>query len=128
VADAGKSEFYQNAMAGNYEEVFKKIRFEASQLLIEKLVKSFLFELSNKQAIPEKLAFSSTPATILVWAEINDNDVRAEDGILLTEAKVNAYARQYDFSFDTMIVEKSDCIPLPAHYTQVSTQSTPTKK
>jgi hypothetical protein len=120
VADTDKSEFYKNAIFGSHEDVFKKIRFEASQFLIERVVKSFLLELSTRKAIPKKLAFSLTPATIMVWAEIDDDNEQVEDEILLAEAKVNAYARQYDFSLDTMIVEKSDALPIPSHYTSVS--------
>lgn len=123
VANSEKTELYKNAIEGNYEEVFKKIRSETSQMLIQKVVNFFLVELFNRQARPEKIAFSLTPATIIVWAEINDDDEKAEDAILLAEAKVNAYARQFDFSVDTMIVEKSDAIPVPSHYISIRTQS-----
>lgn len=116
VADTEKTELYKNAIEGNYEEVFKRIRSETSQMLIQKVVNFFLVELFNRRALPEKLAFSLTPATIIVWAEIKDNDEQVEDAILLAESKVNAYARQFDFSVDTMIVEKSDAIPVPSHY------------
>ncbi|MFZ6010345.1 MAG: hypothetical protein ACOYXT_08340 [Bacteroidota bacterium] len=98
----------------------KKIRFEASQSLIEKLVKVFIAELGSAQSIPEKLAFALTPSTIRVWAEIKDDDEKIEDAILLAEAKVNAYARQFDFALDTMIVEKSDSLPIPSHYAEVT--------
>lgn len=120
VADTDKAEFYRNLMSGKQDEVFKKIRFEASQLLIERVVKTFIAELSSRKCFPEKLAFALTPSTIMVWAEINDDDDRVEDGILLSESKVNAFAKQYDFALDTMIVEKSDKLEVPSHYYPVN--------
>ena len=103
-------------ISGKEDEVFKKIRFEASQLLIERVIKSFIAELSSRKSLPEKLAFALTPSTIMVWAEINDDDERVEDGILLSESKANAFAKQYDFALDTMIVEKCDGLEIPSHY------------
>lgn len=84
VADTNKTEFYHNLMTGKEDEVFKKIRFEASQLLIEKVVRTFIAELATRKSFPEKLAFALTPSTIMVWAEINDDDERVEDGVLLS--------------------------------------------
>jgi hypothetical protein len=119
VANDEKSEFYTNLISGKQEEVFKKIRFDASQLLIEKVVRAFVGELSSRKVLPLKLAFALTPSTIMVWSEISDDDERVEDGILLSEAKVNAYAKQFDFAVDTMIVEQSDKLPIPSHYTEL---------
>lgn len=96
------------------------IRFDASQALIKDVVFNFLSEIKKRKALPSKLAFSLTPATVLVWAEIADNDENLEDQLLLAESKVNAYAKQFDFCIDTMIVEKSDNIPVPSHYTVVN--------
>ena len=44
VADTDKTQFYQSLISGKEDEVFKKIRFEASQLLIERVIKSFIAE------------------------------------------------------------------------------------
>jgi hypothetical protein len=119
VANKDKAEFYKHLMDGNSEEVFKTIRFSASQALIEKIVKLFVFEVSSRKAFPSKLAFALTPATIRVWAEVNDDDEKCEDEILLAEATVNAYARGFGFSVDTMIVETSDKLPVPSHYKEI---------
>jgi len=115
-ADQEKSRFYKNAISGNHTEIFKSIRFETSQALISDVVFNFLSEIKKRKALPNKLAFSLTPATVLVWAEIPDNDENLEDQLLLAESKVNAYAKQFDFCIDTMIVESSDNIPVPSHY------------
>lgn len=118
-ADQEKFKFYQDAISGNHTEIFKSIRFTSSQALIKDVVFNFLAEIKKRKALPIKLAFSLTPATVLVWAEIKDDDENLEDQILLAESKVNTYAKQFDFCIDTMIVETSDNIPVPSHYTVV---------
>lgn len=114
------SKFYHDAISGNTKEIFKSIRFDTSQALIKDVVLNFLSEIKKRNAIPNKLAFSLTPATILVWAEIPTDDESLEDQLLLAESKVNAYAKQFDFCIDTMIVEEADKIPVPSHYTVVN--------
>ena len=125
VADIDKTQLYHSLISGKEDEVFKRIRFETSQFLIERVVKAFIAELSSRKALPEKLAFALTPSTIMVWAEINDDDERVEDGILLSESKANAFAKQYDFALDTMIVEKSDRLDVPSHYHSVTIRKKP---
>jgi hypothetical protein len=120
VADLDKSEFYRNAMAGNTSELLKKIRKDASQFFVSEIVTNFLMELSRRKVTPEKLAFALTPSTILAWAEIKDDDAQSEDGILLAEAKINSVAKEFDFSLDTMVVEKSDCLEIPSHYFSIN--------
>lgn len=116
VANKDKSEFYKHAIAGNTDEILKRLRIDASQAFVDKIIRGFLVELSNRKATPQKLAFALTPATIMAWAEINDNDENTEDAILLAEAKINSFAKEFDFCVDTMVVEKSDGLQIPSHY------------
>lgn len=120
IAHPQKSKFYEDAITGRTDELLKSIRRETTQHLINALVNNFMFEITQRNALPQKLAFSLSPATILIWAEIVDNDEKTEDEILLAESKVNAVARNYNFSLDTMIVEASDNVPVPPHYTSVN--------
>jgi hypothetical protein len=117
VATKEKSEFYKSAITGDTDSILKKLREEANKNFIFKIISSFVTELKTRKAIPPKLAFSLTPATIMVWAEINDDDEEMENAILLSEAKINSEAKEFDFSIDTMVVEKSDCLKVPSHYT-----------
>jgi hypothetical protein len=119
VADSDKSSFYHNVISGNYEGMFMQSRNGANQFFVDKIVRSFMKELSEKKIVPNKLAFALTPATILAWAEINDDDEATEDGILLAEAKVNSMAKEFDFCLDTMLLEKSDRLQVPSHYISV---------
>jgi len=116
VANQETSEFYKNALMGNTDELLKRFRNEASQVFIDKTIRCFINELKQRKVKPERLAFALTPATILAWAEINDDDGNTEDAILLAESKANSIAREFEYSLDTMIVEKSDCINIPSHY------------
>lgn len=119
VANAEKAEFYKNAIAGNTEVLLKSIRLNANQTFVHKILEGFLTELSVKKVKPSKLAFALTPATILAWVEISDNDELTEDAILLAEAKINSTAKEYDFCLDTMVVEKADGLQIPSHYIAV---------
>ena len=118
-ADSEKSNFYHQAISGNHDAIFLGIRRGANQFFVDKIVRSFMKELSDRKITPNKLAFALTPATILAWAEINDDDEETEDGILLAEAKVNSMAKEFDFSIDTMLLEKSDKLEVPSHYISV---------
>jgi hypothetical protein len=118
-ADEGTKTFYHHAIAGNYEEVLKSVRKDVTKGIISTVVIKFLKELNEREAIANKLAFCLTPAKVRVWVEINDDDEVLEDKILLAEAKVNVYAREFDMSIDTMIVEESDRLGIPAHYIEL---------
>ena len=55
-------------------------------------------------------------ASVLVWAEIADDDELMEDQLRLAQAKINAQYSQYGFYLSSTIVEESDCMPIPSHY------------
>ena len=118
-ADSKKSKFYQQAIAGNTDEILMSLRRDTNQHFINNIIQNFMYEITTRKALPKKLAFSLSPATILVWAEIADDDERTEDEILLAESKINSIAKQYDFNLDTMIVEQSNNIEVPPHYIPV---------
>jgi hypothetical protein len=110
---------YQHAIAGSYGDVLKTIRKEATQVLIKNVVLKFLQEVIDRNALPDTLAFALTPSTILVWAEIDDDDETREDNLLMAETKMNVYASQFNLSIDTLVVEKSDLLQVPDHYIKI---------
>jgi hypothetical protein len=89
--------------------------------LIKNVVLKFLHEVIERIALPDTLAFSLTPATILVWAEIDDADEEREDNLLMAETTINVYASQFNLSIDTLVVEKSDLLSVPDHYIEIKT-------
>lgn len=107
---------YQHIIAVDDGTIFTNIRREATQVLVKNIILKFLHEVTERNALPDTLAFSLTPTTILVWAEIDDDNEALEDNILMAEAKTNAYASQFDLSIETLVVEKSDLLSIPDHY------------
>lgn len=63
-----------------------------------------------------KLAFDFNDSEVLVWAEISDDDEKAESTLLKAEAQLNAKYHPFGFDLETTIVEESDNIPIPNHY------------
>lgn len=113
------ADLYINAITGNVREVVKTMRSVSSRYFIEQVTFAFLNEMMKRNAQPKKLAFSLTPSTILVWAEINDDDQNVQDQLILAEAKVNSDFKDAQFALDVMIVEESDKIKVPRHYIPV---------
>lgn len=107
---------YMNAMTGNLREVVKTMRSVSNKYFIEQVTLSYINEIIHREAKPKKLAFSLTPSTILVWAEINDDDQNVQDQLILAEAKINSDFKDANFALDVMIVEESDKIKVPRHY------------
>jgi hypothetical protein len=107
---------YQHIIAVDDGTIFTNIRREATQVLVKNIILKFLHELTERNALPDTLAFSLTPTTILIWAEIDDDNEVLEDNILMAEAKTNLYANQFNLSIETLVVEKSDLLRIPDHY------------
>lgn len=116
MTDENTRALYQHIIAGDDGTIFKNIRREATQVLVKNIIHKFLHEVIDRNALPDTLAFSLTPTTILVWAEIDDDNEALEDNILMAEAKTNAYARQFNLAIETLVVEKSDLLSIPDHY------------
>lgn len=119
IEDENTKALYQHVIAADDGTIFQNIRREATQVLIKNIVLKFLQEVLEQDALPGTLAFALTPAAILVWAEIEDDNELLEDCILQAEEKTNAYANQFDLTIETLVVEKSDLLRVPDHYIQI---------
>jgi len=113
------SDFYTAAMHGTNEDLMQSVRDTSTQAIAAKVITEYLQELMTQRSIPLKLAFDISPSTILVWAEILEDDDKLESQLILAEAKVNADNANLDFHINSMIVEASDNIDVPPHYKQV---------
>jgi len=120
-ASRQQTDLYYNAISGNEREVVKTMRSVSNQYFIRQVTIAFINEIISRKAQPKKLAFSLSPSTILIWAEIVDEDEHTQDQILLSEAKINSEFKDANFCLDAMIVEESDNIKIPQHY--ISLQS-----
>jgi len=121
-ADEEKKRMYDIMINGKYSDMFSDMRRTSSQFFIEQLIKEYLMELKNRQVNPKQIAFDLSDAKVLVWSEINDSDEISEDGLILSEAKINAKYSRYGFHISSTIVENSDGIPVPPHYSIINTK------
>jgi hypothetical protein len=104
-------EFYTNAMLDDYHKMSKAVRDQSTKYFIVKLLEDYLSELKSFKIFPQKLAFDFSDAKILVWAQISNEDEKAEDALILSEAA--------GFYVSSTIVEESDNLKIPPHYHEV---------
>lgn len=114
-----KIRMYNNFIEGKYSEVFSDMRYKSSQFFIEELVKKYISELNERKVSTSQLAFDLSDAKVLVWAEIESFDEKSEDGLILAEAKTNALFSNYGFHISSTIIEKSDKLSVPPHYSSI---------
>jgi len=107
-------DLYKNLMGNNIDELLKTNKAFTQQHFVSKIVFEFLKFLDKN--LPAKLAFDFNDSEVLVWAEIEDNNDSQEKYLARAESKVNAMFHGYGFDMETMIVEKSDNLPIPNHY------------
>ncbi len=114
-----KKEVYEALISGDQEFMHNYARKSSSAFFIKNLIDSYFIELIERKALPKRLAFELSNAKVLVWAEINNEDERTEDGLILSAAKVNNEFSKYGFHISSTIVEKDDNLEIPNHYTEV---------
>lgn len=115
-----KRQRYEDRMYGRLENVYLDSRKASSIYFLENLLKDYLTFLKEFNAYPLELALNLSDAKILVWANIKDDDERAEDALLLSEAKANEKYSRQGFFISTTIVEDSDNLKIPPHYHKVN--------
>ncbi|WP_462267368.1 hypothetical protein [Mucilaginibacter sp.] len=118
-APSDLKDFYTSAMLEDYAAISKTIRDTSSKYFIGNLVQFYINAFVTYKIAPQKLAFDFSDAKILVWAEILDNDEKAEEALILSEAKANAKFADTGFYISSTIVEQSDDLPIPSHYNEV---------
>lgn len=112
-----KEELYHAMILNDKDKVMKTIYNEISQSNLKNLVVEFLTALyKNKHHLPYKIAFDFSNSKIHVWAVINDDDEKAEDNLIMSEAKANSKFADTGFSITSTIVEKSDSLKIPQQY------------
>lgn len=117
--DEQKANFYEAAMLGKQEEIFKQMKEGSSIYFISKMMPYYLNDLIKSGSFPKKLALEMSDNKILVWAEIKEDDEAMENALILSEAKTNAEFSKYGFSISSTIVEDCDNLQIPTHYKEV---------
>lgn len=108
-------EFYNNAIQGNIDDMVLFNKKLSQKHFVAKIIWDYI-NILGKQ-LPLKLAFDYNDSSVLVWAEIAENNFEVEKRIILAEAKINANYHKYGFAMSSTIVENCDNLKIPNHYT-----------
>lgn len=117
--DEKMKRFYTELMNGEmkmFAEVTQRIHTDYYK---KKITLDFIKALSQTEAHVLKLALDYNQTSILVWSEINDDDERSENALIMLQAKINADFIDSGFRVNATIVEKSDKFIIPSHYTEI---------
>lgn len=111
--------FYNKVITGDGISLATQARNMSSMMFIQYIITDYLTELNKQERKPLSLALGLSDSKILVWAVVEDDDEATEDALLLAEARVNGKYYQHGFYLNSTIVEKSDKIPTPPHYSPI---------
>lgn len=110
------SDFYSLAMNGNIEDLLLFNREGANKYFIAHMLYEFVSLLKES---PVELAFSFSGNNVLAWAKTKDNDEATENMLYMSEAEVNAKYSDKGYSIVATVVEESDNLSTPPHYSPI---------
>ncbi len=113
-ADEETKSFYDIIMGGNADEIAYMSQGSSQKHFVVQVVLRYLSLVRN--TMPLKLALDISGQEVLVWAEIDDNNGQLEHILIMAEAKVNAEFHKFGYDVTTTIVEKSEFLSVPNHY------------
>lgn len=116
VASKQKAELYDDLITGNVRKLFSDFRDVSFKFYVEQLVNVYVKELKNRSVKLNKLSFDLRDSRILVWAEIKQDDDNSENGLILSEGKVNFEFQKEGLHLSTTIIEDCDNVLAPPHY------------
>lgn len=123
LADQELKDFYSTLMGNNVDTIAHQGKAYAQKHFVARVLVDYLSLLNKQNCIPEHLAFDVNDSELLVWAEINDDNEQLEKQLILAEAEINAKYHNYGYDITSMIVEKSDRLSIPNHYSPFSFQA-----
>lgn len=119
VASKEKVEKYKILSQGTPEEIARYNVLSNSLELIKRLIIDYMNAINEFEVVPIKLAFDWSLNKLRVWVEIKEDDEKAEEALILAEAKANAKNKDTGFYIISTIVEDSDNMTAPPHYASV---------
>lgn len=119
VADEDKKNFYKAIMKNNSLELAKTSRDVSTMVFIKSLVQEYIKELVSQKNLPLKLALGLSDSKILVWSEIEDDNEKMEEALLIAEAKINGKYYNHGFYINSTIIEACDKLTIPPHYQKI---------
>ncbi len=109
-------DFYNSLMNGEEIKILHKNRELSTIYFTKKIVELYVEELRKRKISINKLALSTSDERVLVWAQIPDDDFESEKQLILAQSAINAAFHEYGFHIESMIVEDSDGLEVPAQY------------
>ena len=96
------------------------VRSTSTAQVVKYIVLNFIGNLQVRKADFTRLAFDLTNDKVLVWAEIDEDDISTEGNIVLAAAETNAkFYENTGICIESTIVENSDGLDVPRHYTEL---------
>lgn len=116
IASEETKKFYKAMMSDNVADLLRQTRVTSSMYFIEKMIVDFIKEIKLRGIEYRNLALDLGNSKILVWVELNNDDEKSEDALIMAEAKMNAKYFSEGFHMSTTIVEELDKLAVPEHY------------
>lgn len=107
-------------MWGSKIDFASKVKKDSTEEIVKRVIYEFLSTLFKRDPKIEQVAFDFSHDKILAWFNIKADDFETEDAIILSAAQTNAsYYEDTGISIESIIVEDTDGIPVPAHFQSV---------
>ncbi|MBA3898683.1 MAG: hypothetical protein H0X62_00500 [Bacteroidetes bacterium] len=122
-ASTEKRSFYQSLITGDTVSALSISRNSISQVLFQNIILDYLSTLPIEKikTSVNKLALDLSTNKILIWIEIKDDSQETENELLRAESKINAkYYSKSGICIDSTIIEESDRLSTPPHYSEIS--------
>ena len=114
-------DFYNRIIFGSAEETARASKATLQKYFVSRIVLDYVEIISNSAlAQLNRLAIDHNDSEVLVWAEIPDDQDELEKALIMAEAKINAKYHEFGFDMNTTIVEESDYLSTPNHYSVVA--------
>lgn len=111
------SNIYNQLIGGNADALAQQSLELAQRHFVPRMLLEYLQQLRTAGIQSQSLAFDLNDHEVLVWATIPEDDEAMEQALILAEARVNAKYHPFGFDLTSTIVEESDGMPIPNHYT-----------
>jgi hypothetical protein len=121
-ATTEKQSFYHMMISGDEDRMSLMVRNVTGLYFVKRIISDLFTELGKIHFSLSKIALGFSDSRVKVWVEVNDNDEKSEDDILLIEAKVNSKYYDSGIRLWVSITEKSEGSPLPLGYKLVFQQ------
>lgn len=107
---------YTKLAEGDIEHILQANKEMYNKLVFKKLIEEYFSKFKSIEK-PLNLAVDFNNSNMLLWAEINDNDDELENQLILLQAEINAQYAPKGVNVKTTIIENSDNLSVPPHYT-----------